>query len=297
VTFDEAAAQAEAVRATPLASRDSDPLRDILVVDWLGQPWRPRADGGWERHDGAGAWVAADVPLWLWPRRVVPALTLAWLGVLLLLMAWKMVTGQLALYVNPGSLPLSLLGLPLLGLLLIGGARRVHGRASASWSFLVLGIPVLLSLVPARPLGAEAAVLAGLNTAAVSAGPARADTRRIPPLQRDLLDWAITISREADLSALAGEPVQVEGLLLPPPDTLASTTERVILARFVMLHCTADLSTVGLHVATGAAYPPDTWLRVRGTLAVETTGSQPQVLILPSEIEPIPAPAQPYLFP
>ena len=292
MTFDRAATQVAALRAAP-TSQTEDRLRDILVVDWLGRAWRPRPDGGWERHDGAGAWVAARVPLWIWPSRVVPSLTLAGLGLLLLLLAWKVVTGQLGLYVNPGSLPLSLLSLPLLGLLLIGGVRHVSYRTSASWSFLLLGIPALLSLVPARALGADAAVLAGLNTAAMSAGAARPDPRQVDPLQRDLLDWAVTITRAADLTALVGEPVQVEGFVLPP----GARDERIVLGRFVMLHCTADLSTVGLPVGTGDAYPTDTWLRVRGSLAVDNSGSRPALVVVPSAIDPIPAPGQPYLFP
>ena len=296
MSFHAAAERAAVVRGTLLPAGARDPLHDILVVDWLGRAWRPRREGGWERHDGAGAWVQMRVPLWVWPRQAVPVLTLVSLGLLLLLLAWKVATGQLALYVNPGSLPVSLLSLPLLGLLLIGGVRHARGRASASWSFLVLAIPALLSLLPARPLGPDAAALGGLNTAAVSAGAARADPRRTEPLERDLLDWAVAMTRAPDLAAFAGEPVQVEGFVLPP-DTPGASGERLILARFVMLHCTADLSTVGLPVATGAASPPDTWLRVRGSLAVETAGSRPTLLVVPTAIEPISVPSQPYLFP
>ncbi len=296
MSFQQAAKRAAVVRGQPLPDGARDPLHDLLVVDWLGCAWRPRRDGGWERHDGAGAWVQTPVPLWIWPAQGVPALTLVSVGLMLLLLAWKAATGQLGFYVNPGSFPVSLLSVPLLGLLLIGGLRHARGRAAANWSFLLLAVPALFALLPARALGPNAAALGGLNTAAVSAGAARAGSPPADPVERDLLDWAVAMTRASDVTAFAGEPVQVEGFVLPP-EAPGADGGRVILARFVMLHCTADLSTVGLPIATALAYPAESWLRVRGSLAVETSGARPALVVVPTAIEPIGVPSQPYLFP
>ena len=299
MTFDEAARQAAALLRAPRAWDAPERRRDLLVVDWLGRAGRPTLESGWERHDGA-RWVAmARVPLWVWPGQLTPAIPVASLLLLAALLAWKAATGQLGLYVNAGYAPLVLLSVPLLGFLVAGGLQRMHSsHRPSSRVLLLLALPPLFALQSARPLGAEAVASGGVNNVAIQRGTARGDPRRLEALERDLLDWAVILAREPEPWRLAGQPVRVEGFVTYPAEAPALGPDTALVARFVMIHCTADASAVGLPmIPPRSDLPANTWVSVEGELALDASGSAALLVVVPTRVEPIPVPNQPYLLP
>ncbi|NJO66452.1 MAG: TIGR03943 family protein, partial [Leptolyngbyaceae cyanobacterium RM1_405_57] len=69
--------------------------------------------------------------------------------------------------------------------------------------------------------------------------------------------------------------------------------------RFVITCCAADTYPVGLPVkieGSRSTYPPDTWLRVKGSMITETLDGQRQLTIQASQLEEIEEPENPYEY-
>ena len=123
---------------------------------------------------------------------------------------------------------------------------------------------------------------------------------------RTLVDWVKTLNVYPEPDAYQGQAVKVEGFVLHPPDL---PENYILLARFVITCCAADVYPVGLPLridATGptiktpgndrSAYPIDHWFSVQGTMTTDTLNNQRKLVIQPTEITAIPEPDQPYEF-
>ncbi len=113
---------------------------------------------------------------------------------------------------------------------------------------------------------------------------------------RSVIDWVRTLNVYPEPDAYTGQNVDVEGFVIQPPDLPDSY---FMIARFVITCCAADAYPVGLPVKlTGeqSAFPPDTWLRVRGEMITETLDSRRQLVIQASALEEIPEPDNPYEY-
>lgn len=173
------------------------------------------------------------------------------------------------------------------------GPDHAHatGRAEA-WGYALLAVPLLLGLlIPARPLGA-AAVQARAGDA-VSGSKLRTlgelgdDTTRWT-----LLDWTAALAQTADPRVLAGKPASFVGFVAGDAQGGGFTV-----ARFVIVCCTADGNAVTLPVRGGETPPRDTWVHVGGALAVDTANGKLLPYIAATQVQIVPRPAQPYLYP
>lgn len=172
-------------------------------------------------------------------------------------------------------------------------AERPAGRPF--WGLWLLALPLLVGLLaPARPLGASALANRGINTGAgLSAQGGAYDARSIPPPQRSALDWA-RLFHEG--SPPLGEAADVVGFVfhdgrLPP--------EYFVVGRFSITCCVADAVGLGMVVAwpDAASLPDNLWVRVRGPVFEYRLDGRSLPLIEAQQVELVPEPAQPYLFP
>jgi len=114
------------------------------------------------------------------------------------------------------------------------------------------------------------------------------------PEDRSLIGWVRTLTVYPEPDAYAGQPVNVQGFVIHPREL---PEEYLLLSRFIITCCAADVYPVGLPVKltkNRSAYPPDTWLEIQGVMMTEKFGDRRQLTIQASSIKEIPKPDNPY---
>jgi len=169
-----------------------------------------------------------------------------------------------------------------------------HSHEPLTWGALaIIAIPLVLgTLIPSRPLGAEAVNGQLSTTAAVG----ELTTFTVNPLDRNVLDWLRFFGTVEDYSDLDGENADVTGFVYKEP---SFAPDQFMLARFTVSCCVADASAIGLPIyyTDSAALEQGTWVRVQGTFNVgEFRGDTLPVLSVAS-IETVEQPEHPYLYP
>jgi uncharacterized repeat protein (TIGR03943 family) len=159
----------------------------------------------------------------------------------------------------------------------------------------LVALPVILgTLVPSRPLGADAAQgNFNLSVASTYAGSA------LPSNTADwnILDWIQAFYSDDDSVRLDGREANVIGFVVRdenfPPGYF-------MVARFFVSCCVADGTSVGLPVVwegTGSLRE-DTWVRVRGNIEVgEFLGDTLPILYATTVDHTVGQPDRPYLYP
>jgi uncharacterized repeat protein (TIGR03943 family) len=227
-----------------------------------------------------------------WPA-VLEAALLAVAGAMFLLKARQ---GVLVYYIHPRYTGLVVVtGLALLLVAVVRLAPTIRRPAEPargrSAGYVLVALPLLLGLVlPARPLAANALAGKTIDAGASVRASAPADS---PSQQWNLLQWATAVNvRGAEVQ---GQAVDVIGFVYHDPQR---QFDGFVVVRHVIICCAADGSGVGLPVVWqgGAALPVDTWVRVRGTLGVATIGGRTEPAFLATAVEPVPRPANPYLY-
>ncbi|NDJ62446.1 MAG: TIGR03943 family protein [Chloroflexi bacterium] len=245
-------------------------------------------------------------------------MTIQWVKTVILIglglyFVYNIISGNLANYINERFAWLSyvaaalflLLGIyNLIHILTAHGGAHEHDHAHdhydhehATLTFPVLAIvaiPLVLgTLIPSRPLGAEA-IGGTLSTTAVTG--ANVATFTVSPEQRNILDWLRTFNSIGDYRELNGQPANVIGFVYSEP---AFDPETFMAARFTVSCCVADASAIGLPVRWPGSLdlPQGEWVRVQGTMQVgEFRGDQLPILQA-TRVEVVDQPAQPYLYP
>ena len=180
-----------------------------------------------------------------------------------------------------------------------GEDNHHHGHALGWSGFLLISLPIILGLlVPPRPLG-----VAALQNREISAGglgsilPAAVGSSLVQESsERTILDWVLAFhqgERPAET-----DTADVVGFVYL--DDAADEAE-FTLTRFVVGCCAADAMAVGLPVSladglsSGGELEEGQWVRVVGQFAVSTGNSIP--VLVAEQLEAVPEPNQPYLYP
>jgi len=258
-------------------------------------------------------------------QRSLQALVLAGLGLFLLHKIW---TGTLYWYINQRFMLLILLaavGLLALAKLVLPSPRRPaaageahdhaendhahdhahdhdhdhgQGQAGPAWGLLFLAVPLALGLlVPARPLGTAAIANKGINAnAPLTAGGSAPVQLDLASTDRNVLDWVRAFNYASDPATYTGEAADVIGFVYHPDGLPAG---QFLISRFAVTCCSADATAVGLLVnwPDAANLTDNTWVRVRGAMAVGAFAGRPTPLINADSLEGVAEPDQPYLYP
>ena len=184
-------------------------------------------------------------------------------------------------------------------------ARRGSGeRVAMPWmGAALLVVPVLLALVPPRPLGTDAmatrALQIGSVPAAAGLGTASELNVGASGVPRTVLDWLVLFDQETtgggDLSRFAGESARVRGFVYRDERFPAGT---FMVSRFLLSCCAADAAPIGLAVRWPDAefLEDDAWVWVSGDFSVETFLGERMPVLVGAEVTAADQPPQPYLY-
>lgn len=173
----------------------------------------------------------------------------------------------------------------------------------SGWMLWLVALPLLIGvLVPVRPLSSSALSSRGVN---FSAGPgARTSAGSgsengvvlLPPEQRSVLDWLRRFGEGSHPSSPDGEAADITGFVYHDPRL---ETTQFMVSRFAIACCVADAMALGMVVDWPGAegLPDNQWVRVRGTVYGLQMDGKTIPAIHASQVEAVPAPEQPYLFP
>jgi uncharacterized repeat protein (TIGR03943 family) len=220
----------------------------------------------------------------------------------------KVISGRLSWYINLRFLPLTLLGILLLGVMaqtLFRLQRREaaddhdhdHGHAAPAGNLLILLIPLAIGvLIPAQPLDSTAVDSKGVSLSApLVASGASAQQLQVAADERNILDWIRIFNYESDPTPYLDQPANVIGFVYHDERL---PEDQFLLSRFVISCCAADGFALGIPVQwSGAQLEDNTWVQVRGPVQVAEFEGQQVPLIAADSVETVPAPQQPYLVP
>ena len=232
------------------------------------------------------------------------------LGCVGLFLLFKVSDGQILLYINRRFVILVLLaGMGMLFLSqvvlrarpAVGAEAREPGgdqRAAdpvyrPTWNLWLLALPLLFGLlIPQRPLSASVIPNRGVNVGAgdLAAGAAAA---AIPDVERTVLDW-VRLSGQHVL--INGEQADVTGFVYHDRRLGESY---FLVGRFTIVCCVADAVAYGMAAAWPEAQtlPDNVWVRVVGPVSQIELDGRATPVIQAVQVEIIPEPLQPYLFP
>jgi len=212
-----------------------------------------------------------------------------------------------------------------LGAVAVAGSLHARAPLAATGFLCVAGIvdvralrPRARAAVPAHDAAAYAAMALALSTVAWLRGAALVHPALSPLLACSALGCVIlTIAHRGERTA---QSLGVPAILLaaafvaaPPPEYRATETtltdlfagERVsftgrvavdggatALVRYAIVCCRADASPVVLRLARRVRYPPGTWLRAAGAIAIRD--GVPQLLV--RSVEAIAPPSDPFIY-
>lgn len=180
------------------------------------------------------------------------------------------------------------------------GAQQTQHLAllPRQWSLGILVAVAVVGLVYVpRPFTSDTALARGIaEPVAMTRSQPQRFMRTVSPGERTLTDWNRILSVYPEPDAYTGDPVNVSGFVIHPPEW---SDEYLMVARFVMTCCAADAYPIGLpvRVANGrGAYAPDSWVEISGYMATETIQGQRRIVIQGETLTPIPEPSNPYEF-
>ncbi|MEB3232380.1 MAG: TIGR03943 family protein, partial [Leptolyngbyaceae bacterium] len=164
------------------------------------------------------------------------------------------------------------------------------------WSNAILILVGLLGwfYVP-QPFASDIALQRGVtDTLLMTRSQPQSFRLSVRPEEKSITDWVRTLNVYPEPDAYEGDPVDVSGFIIHPPD---KPDNYVMIARFILTCCAADAYPVGLPVkieGDRADYPADEWFRVTGQMATEVINGDRRLTIVASNFEPIPQPRNPY---
>jgi uncharacterized repeat protein (TIGR03943 family) len=183
-------------------------------------------------------------------------------------------------------------------------SKSIGDRELQHSSLLPPGITTMLLLLSAivgliitpKLFNSQAAVQRGVSSEAVTVtrNQTQAFRTTIKPESKTLVDWVRTLNIYPEPDSYLGQKVNVSGFVVHRPELAPNY---LMLSRFVITCCAADAYPVALPVKfTGdiKTYPQDIWLQVKGKMIVETLNGSRQLVIAATELQPIPAPKNPY---
>ena len=176
-----------------------------------------------------------------------------------------------------------------------------HNQGAASGGkpadLVWLLVPLLIGfLVPARPLSSGAISSRGLSLSAPLSTGMNSTTFEVSPENRTILDWVYVFNHADDPKELEGQPVRITGFVYRDHRL---SEDQFFVGRFIITCCAADAMAVGLVVQSEDAgiFPESTWVSVHGKMSSIEMDGEVLPLVLGDNIESIPAPEQPYLYP
>lgn len=164
-------------------------------------------------------------------------------------------------------------------------------------SALLLTAAIAGLLITPKVFASQTAIERGITELAIASRvQPQAFSSLNEPEERSLIEWVRTLYVYPEPDAYTGQSVKVQGFVVHPPNLLP---QYLLISRFVITCCAADAYPVGLVVKLDRnrqAYPPDTWLEIKGQMITETFDGKRQLAIAASSVNKISEPKNPYYY-
>ena len=245
-------------------------------------------------------------------RATAAAIRAAVMMALAVILAVRYLDGSLGYFINlrygwltvVAIASLVILSAPLLATVLQRRRSGAGERVPAPWlAGAVLAVPVLLALIPPRPLGTDAMATRALQIGSVPATASLGVTSDMAlatsDAPRTVLDWLVMFDQDSvgggDLSRFVGESARVRGFVYRDERFPAGT---FMVSRFLLSCCAADAAPIGLAVRWPDAdfLDDDAWVWVDGEFSVETFLDERMPVLVAGEVTSADQPPQPYLY-
>ena len=249
-----------------------------------------------------------------WLQSLLDILAIAAWGVLLI-KYW--LTGKINVLLHPDYVWLAysagffLLGLAALKLLQLP-LQRLNRRQNRSrpapvpqhfsllppgWGSAILLVVALFGLqFTPQPFASDVALNRGVtDSLTLTRSQPQAFRTATRPEERSLVEWIRTLNVYPEPDAYTGQKAKVDGFVIHSNE---APHNYLVLSRFVITCCAADVYPVGLPVKLPSGdrsdYAPDTWLQVEGEMITETLNNKRQLVIQAKSLKEIPEPETPY---
>ncbi len=166
------------------------------------------------------------------------------------------------------------------------------------WVLWLVALPLIIGVLsPERPLSASALQTRGINTVsglAVSAGATSG--LEIASTQRSVMDWIRAAGEDPTGKKFEGDAADVTGFVF---HDIRLEKNQFMIGRFSIACCVADAVALGMVVnwPDAAHLPENQWVRVRGKARMIILDGKSLPVVDAIEVDIIPQPEQPYLFP
>ena len=165
-----------------------------------------------------------------------------------------------------------------------------------NWSnWILISIGMIGLFYTPRPFASDIALQRGVtDTVVVTRSQPQAFRVSVNPAEKSITDWVRTLNVYPEPDAYNGQPVDVSGFVIHPPDL---PENYLMISRFILTCCAADAYPIGLPVkvtSDRADYPADEWFRVKGQMITDNFDGTRRLTISATELEPIPQPKNPY---
>lgn len=172
-------------------------------------------------------------------------------------------------------------------------AGHTHGVSRTA--LILLALPMVLGLVPARPLGAEAVSQRQANVAAVAPAQLGGRIQRVED-DDSILGWLRRFYQTADPAEFVGREADLVGFVFHDERL---DQGQFMVARFAIYCCVADAVPVGIVVRwpEASSLEPDAWVRVQGRFEVGGFDGETVPILAAETVTPTQPPNQPYVYP
>jgi uncharacterized repeat protein (TIGR03943 family) len=166
-----------------------------------------------------------------------------------------------------------------------------------NWAIALLLITAISGLlINPRVFTSSKAIQGGVTeNSAITRSQPQSFRSQTKPEQRSLVDWVRTLSAYPEPDTYSGQPANVSGFVV---NSAELGTEYLLLSRFIITCCAADVYPVSLTVKLPAEqkYQADTWLAITGNMVTETLDGKRQLILVAKNIKPIETPRNPYEY-
>ncbi|HVP21347.1 MAG TPA: TIGR03943 family protein [Anaerolineaceae bacterium] len=173
------------------------------------------------------------------------------------------------------------------------------GQRPPVWGLVILALPLILGvIVPSRPLESSVVANRGVNATAPLGRLQNSSTTSvgIASTEKSVLDWVGDFNSGSDPSIYVGQEAIVSGFVY---HDARMGPDQFLVGRFVVTCCVADALALGMVVHWPGAdkLAANSWVLVKGPVSISNLGGQRLPGIEASQVNAIPSPDQPYLFP
>lgn len=174
--------------------------------------------------------------------------------------------------------------------------KHNHDDAANPVALAATGIIVILALaLPAKALR-SATVSQRISDAQTTRTAEHADATLLSGSSRGLgiIDWAQLLATKKEPSFYQNKPAKISGFIYD----INLGDDTVWVARFTVTCCAVDAQPVGVPVHISqwkGAYKQDDWVEVEGEFSVQTTSKGDQLTLVPTSVQKIAEPENPYV--